>query len=135
VVPLAALAALLEEATQHVSGRIPGAAIVHTDNVAWYECAFNWVGLLTSGVLEPVRRGEAVAFCPPAWDARSREGAIEVPAGIALLLVEGVGSGRRSLAPLLDAVVYVQRDAEVSRDATKRGWPQVRSIRRTTSAG
>jgi hypothetical protein len=71
--------------------------------------------LLISGVLAPVRRGEAVAFRPPAWDARSREGAIEVPAGIALLLVEGVGSGRRSLTPLLDAVVYVQSDAEVTR--------------------
>jgi hypothetical protein len=139
VVPLAQLVAVLHEATQHVTGRpavvavdgrsssgktsltgrlaahIPGAAVVHTDDVAWFESAFNWAGLLTAGVLEPVRRGEAVAFRPPAWDERSRVGSIEVPPSIALLLVEGVGSGRRSLRPLLDAVVYVQSDAEVTR--------------------
>ena len=38
-----------------------------------------------------------------------------MPAGIRLLLIEGVGSGRRALTPLLDAVVYVQCDTEVAR--------------------
>ena len=101
-----------------LASQIPGAAIVHTDDVAWYECAFNWVGLLTSGVLEPVRRGEPSPFARPRG-THGAEGAIEVPAGIALLLVEGVGSGRRSLTALLDAVVYVQSDVEVSRDRDK----------------
>jgi hypothetical protein len=139
VVPLADLVAHLHEATQHITNRpvvvaldgrsssgktslsgrlaahIPGAAVVHTDDVAWSESAFNWAELLAAGVLEPVRRGEAVAFRPPAWEERGREGSIDVPRGIALLLVEGVGSGRRSLTPLVDAVVYVQTDAEVTR--------------------
>jgi hypothetical protein len=101
--------------TRRLAPQISGAAIVHTDDVAWFESAFDWAGLLTEGVLEPVRRGEPVHFRPPAWEARGREGAIEVPAGIRLLLIEGVGSGRRALTPLLDAVIYVQCDAEVGR--------------------
>ena len=49
-------------------------------------------------MLEPVRAGEAVAYRPPAWDARDRPGAVTVPAGLTLLVVEGVGSSRRALA-------------------------------------
>ena len=41
---------------------------------------------------------------------RGRAGAIEVPAGLELVLIEGVGAGRRALAPHLDAVVWVQSD-------------------------
>ena len=64
------------------------------------------------GVLEPVRAGEAVAYRPPAWDARDRPGAVTVPAGLTLLIVEGVGSSRQELAHLLDASVWVQADLD-----------------------
>jgi len=94
---------------------VPGAAIVHTDDVAWWESFFGWDHLLASGILEPVRRGEAVSFRPPAWDTRGREGAIEVPVGVALVVVEGVGSSRRSLMPMLDAAVWVQSDVVEAR--------------------
>ena len=33
-------------------------------------------------------------YRPPAWDERGRAGAIEVPAGLELVLIEGVGAGR-----------------------------------------
>jgi len=89
---------------------VPGATIVHTDDIAWWHSEFGWSALMSEGVLEPVRRGEAVAFRPPAWDARGRRGAVEVPAGAALLIVEGVGAGRRETAHLVDAVVWVQSD-------------------------
>ena len=36
-----------------------------------------------------------MSFRPPRWDERQREGAIEVPADCALLIVEGVGVARR----------------------------------------
>lgn len=99
------LAARLEAA-------VPGAATVHTDDVAWWQSMFDWAGLLAEGVLEPVRRGGSAAYRPPAWDERGRTGAITVPAGAALMIVEGVGAGRRELAALLDAVVYVQCDLD-----------------------
>jgi hypothetical protein len=53
------------------------------------------------------------AFRPPAWEARRRRGAIEVPTGASLLIVEGVGAGRRETADHVDAIVWVQSDVAV----------------------
>jgi hypothetical protein len=94
---------------------VPGAAVVHTDDIAWYESFFDWEHLLVGGVLEPARRGLAVAYRPPAWDARDRAGAIVVPVGCPLLIVEGCGIGRRSLGRYLDQLVWVQSDVDLSR--------------------
>lgn len=77
---------------------------------------FDWADLLVSRVMEPLHRGEPVAYRPPAWDQRDRAGTIRVPATAPLAVIEGVGAGRRELAHLLDAVVYVQADvAETAR--------------------
>ena len=95
---------------------VPACTVVSTDDVAWYHSFFGWAELIATGVLEPARRGESVSYRPPAWQERGRAGAIEVPAGRQLLLVEGVGAGRRELTDLLDAVVWVQSDfAEAER--------------------
>ncbi len=98
-----------------VAAHIPGAVIVHTDDVAWYESFFDWDVLLAEGILEPLRRGEAVNFRPPAWDERGREGAIRVDADASVLILEGVGSSRRSLTPHIDASVWVQSDLSEAR--------------------
>lgn len=90
---------------------IPGSVVVHTDDVAWWHAVMAWDDLMRDGILDPVRRGEPVSYRPPKWDERDREGSIDVPPGTRVLLVEGVGSSRRSLAPLLDAAVWVQTDA------------------------
>lgn len=84
--------------------------VVHTDDVAWYESFFGWGGLLAEHVLRPVRGGEAVYFRPPAWTREGREGAIEVPSGLDLVIVEGVGAAQRELADVIDATVWVQSD-------------------------
>ncbi len=97
---------------------VPGTAVVHTDDVAWWESYFGWEQLMASGVLEPARRGEPVRFRPPAWEARGREGAIEVPRGTRLVVVEGDGASRRALTHLLDGAVWVQSDVA---DARRRG--------------
>lgn len=86
------------------------AVAVHTDDVAWHHSVSGWDDLLKLGVLEPARTGEAVSYRPPAWDARRRPGAIHVPAGTELLVVEGVGAGRRELASCVDGTIWVQSD-------------------------
>jgi len=98
-----------------LSDEVPGSCVVHTDDVAWHESFFGWDGLLAAGVLLPVRQGGAVAFQPPAWRARGREGAIEVPAGCPLLVLEGVGASRASLTSLVDVAMWVQSDREEAR--------------------
>ena len=101
-----------------LAATVPGVAVVHTDDVAWHHDFFDWAGLLLDGVLWPWRAGRDVAYRPPPWDARGRPGAITVPSGAPLLVVEGVGAGRRAFAPYLDALVWVQTDRAV---ATRRG--------------
>ena len=90
---------------------VPASAVVGTDDVAWHHSFFGWADLLADGVLEPVRRGQGVSYRPPAWDERGRDGSIEVPADLDLVLVEGTGAGRTELTPLVDAVVWVRSDA------------------------
>ena len=101
-----------------LAAAVPAAAVVHTDDVAWHEPYFSWAPLLARGVLEPVRAGSPVSYRPPAWRARGRTGAIDVPAGLDLLVVEGVGAAQRAVSSLLDAVVWVQSDVE---EAERRG--------------
>lgn len=102
------------------------APVVHTDDIAWNHSFFGWSELLAEGVLEPARAGRAVAYRPPAWCEHGREGAVTVPAGACLVIVEGVGAGRRELAGLLDAVLWVQSDSDTA---------QQRGIRRDSAPG
>jgi len=88
-------------------------AVLHTDDIAWRQAVLDWDGLLLDGVLAPVRRGDPVAYRPPKWAEYGRSGAIEVPSGTAVLIVEGVGATRRALASVLDATIWVQADAAV----------------------
>lgn len=97
---------------------VPASAVVHTDDIAWSQAMFDWAGLLIGGILEPVHRDEPVSFRPPAWQEQNRDGAIEVPPGRELVIVEGAGAARRELMPMVDAVIWVQSDLT---DAERRG--------------
>ena len=91
-------------------------AVVHTDDLAWHEPLFAWGHLLADGVLRPLRRGEPVSFRPPAWARHGRSGAVQVPAGLEYVLVEGSGASQREHADLVDATIWVQADfAEAER--------------------
>ena len=96
-----------------VVGAVPHAHLVHTDDVAWWHSFLDWTGLMRSGVLEPLRAGSGVDFTPPAWVERGRPGAIVVPPDARLVVVEGVGAGRRELADLVDATIWVQTEEPV----------------------
>lgn len=98
---------------RRLEAAVPGAVTVHTDDIAWWHARFDWADLLRTGILEPVHEGRAVAFRPPAWDERNRRGAIETGAGASLVIIEGVGAGRRETAHLVDAVIWVQADLRV----------------------
>jgi uridine kinase len=94
---------------------VPGTTVLHTDDVAWYHAFFDWADLMRDGILAPLRNGGPVAYRPPAWDERGREGAITVLAGCPLVIVEGVGIGRRELSDYVDALLWVQTDEDEAR--------------------
>ena len=101
---------------QQLADAVPDSAVVHVDDVAWHAPMFGWADFLSYGVLEPLRRGEAVSYRPPAWEVHHRTGVIAVPSGRPLVIVEGVGAGRRELTDLIDCLVWVQSDyAEAER--------------------
>lgn len=101
-----------------LAGGVPGAAVVHTDDIAWHHAFFDWADLLEAGVLEPLHRGLAVDYRPPGWIRKGREGSITVAAGCPLVIIEGCGAARRETRGLVDAVVWVQSD---SVEARRRG--------------
>ncbi len=96
---------------------VPGAVVIHTDDIAWEHSRFGWADLLIDGILVPAHQGRPVSYRPPRWDEHGREGSIEVPAGCPLLVIEGDGAGRREVAHLIDALIWVQAD---EREAARR---------------
>jgi hypothetical protein len=73
---------------------------------------------LSRGDLEPLRNGEAVSYRPPGWHKQGRPGAIEVAAGLDLVVVEGVGASRTEVMPWIDSSLWVQSDLD---EAERRG--------------
>ncbi len=98
-----------------LAAAVAGATVLHTDDVAWYQAFFDWADLMRDGILAPLHAGQDVAYRPPAWDERGREGAITASAASPLVIVEGVGIGRRELAGHFDALLWVQTDEDEAR--------------------
>ncbi|EYR63571.1 hypothetical protein N866_19845 [Actinotalea ferrariae CF5-4] len=89
---------------------VPRSAVVHVDDLSWNEPLYEWGHLLAEDVLEPLHAGRALSFRPPQWGVHGRPGAIEVPAGLDLVVVEGTGASHAEHAGLVDATVWVQAD-------------------------
>ncbi|HSU75372.1 MAG TPA: hypothetical protein VLI66_10550 [Terrabacter sp.] len=105
------------------AARLLDGAVVHSDDLSWNHDAVAWDELALTHVVEPWRRGETVDFRPPAWAIHGRDGSVSVPAGWSrrsaperVLVLEGVGAGRASLATHADAVVWVQSDRMEARE-------------------
>jgi hypothetical protein len=100
---------------------VPGAVVIHTDDIAFEHSRFGWADLLIDGILLPVHQGRAVSYRPPKWDEHGREGSLEVPADCPLLIIEGDGAGRREVTHLVDTLIWVQADErEVARRSAAR---------------
>jgi hypothetical protein len=100
---------------ERLAASMEPAAVVHSDDVAWWHSRFGWDDLMIQGVIAPLRAGRGVHYQPPGWAKRGRQGHIDVPAGVRTVFLEGVGVSRRSLAALIDVAVWVQSDYEEAR--------------------
>lgn len=64
-----------------IAALMPNSGIVRTDDIAWFHRRFGWDDLLIQSIIETLRRGESVAYRPPAWEALGRDGCIAVAGG------------------------------------------------------
>ena len=88
------------------------AQIIHTDDFASWEHQFDWSPRLLADVIEPLRVGRAGRYRRYDWAGRALAEWHEVPAA-PVLLVEGVGAGRREFATALAFVAWIETPPEV----------------------
>ncbi|MGY5131840.1 uridine kinase family protein [Streptomyces nigrescens] len=90
-----------------------GAPVVHTDDLATHEELFAWSERFGAQILAPLSRGETARYGVYDWGrgAFTEERAL---APAPLVLVEGVGAGRRALRPYLACLLWMELASEHS---------------------
>jgi hypothetical protein len=94
-----------------------GVPVLHLDDIATHEELFAWTERLLQDVVEPLSRGERAHYRPYDWQARRFGPVRELPPA-PVVLVEGVGAGRRALRPFLACLLWMELPPE---DAWARG--------------
>ncbi|MFD3871478.1 uridine kinase [Streptomyces sp. NPDC058623] len=98
---------------ERLAGALGGAPVLHLDEVATHEELFGWWGRLDAQVLAPLAAGRVAHWAPYDWVERcfGPERVLE-PAPV--VLVEGVGAGRRALRPRLARLLWMETARETS---------------------
>ncbi|MFK0192150.1 uridine kinase [Kitasatospora sp. NPDC090308] len=100
--------------TGRLAAALGGAPVVHLDDLATHEEPFGWTERLRAGVLEPLARGVAGRHPVYDWTARAFTAERAVPVAPVVLL-EGVGAGRREVRPHLAALLWMELDPAAAR--------------------
>ncbi|MEU1039987.1 uridine kinase [Streptomyces sp. NPDC005551] len=87
------------------------APVLHLDDIATHEELFAWTGRLDREVIGPLSRGEAAHYRPYDWHARHFGPARTLPPAPVVLL-EGVGAGRRALRTRLAGLLWMELPPE-----------------------
>ncbi|WP_254711814.1 uridine kinase [Streptomyces sp. TRM64462] len=90
-----------------------GAPVLHLDDVATHEELFAWTDRLRRRILEPLTRGEVAEYHPYDWNLRRFGPPRRLPPA-PVVLIEGVGAGRRALRPHLARLLWMDRGPEES---------------------
>ncbi|MFJ1676307.1 uridine kinase [Streptomyces sp. NPDC088251] len=102
-----------------LAAALDGAPVLHLDDLATHESFFTWTERLREQVIEPLSRGEYAHYAPYDWTARTfaTPRALE-PAPV--VLIEGVGAGRRALRPRLARLLWMDLAAAESWERGRR---------------
>ncbi|MER5431533.1 hypothetical protein [Streptomyces sp. NPDC002588] len=90
-----------------------GAPVLHLDDIASHDALFGWTGRLATQVIEPYRRGETAHYAAYDWHARRFGPPRPLPAA-PVVLIEGVGAGRRAVRPHLACLLWLDLPREES---------------------
>ncbi|GAB7185589.1 hypothetical protein ATKI12_5420 [Kitasatospora sp. Ki12] len=97
-----------------LAAALDGAPVVRLDDLATHQELFGWTGRLRAQVLEPLAAGRDAGYRVYDWTLRRFAGTAAVPAA-PVVLVEGVGAGRREVRPWLARVIWMELDAAAAR--------------------
>ncbi|MEU3253891.1 hypothetical protein [Streptomyces sp. NPDC006997] len=92
--------------TGHLSGALGGAPVLRLDDIASHRELFEWTDRLLAQVVEPLRHGVPAHYAPYDWRAR-RFDPPRVLEPAPVVLIEGVGAGRRALRPHLARLLWM----------------------------
>jgi hypothetical protein len=109
-----------------------GAPVLHLDDLATHDELFGWTDRLRSQVITPLGRGDSAHYAPYDWHTR-RFGTPRALPPAPVVLIEGVGAGRRAVRPFLAGLLWMELPREESwgrgrlRDGTEQrdfwdGW-------------
>ncbi|MFF9865875.1 uridine kinase [Streptomyces sp. NPDC013953] len=96
-----------------LAAALGGAPVLHLDDLATHEELFAWTARLRTQVLDRLIRGHAAQIHPYDWTLR-RFGPPRPLAPAPVVVIEGVGAGRRALRPHLARLLWMDREAEQS---------------------
>ncbi|MFE9849896.1 uridine kinase [Streptomyces sp. NPDC005576] len=96
-----------------LAAALGAAPVLRLDDLATHEELFAWTDRLHAQVLLPLSRGERARYAPYDWTAR-RFGPERTLDPAPVVLIEGVGAGRRFLRPWLAALWWMELDRETS---------------------
>lgn len=94
-----------------LAAALDGAPVLHLDDIASHDELFAWTGRLLAQVIEPLRHGETAHYTPYDWHTRRFGPARPLPPA-PVVLVEGVGAGRRALRPHLAHLLWMELPQE-----------------------
>ncbi|MGW7300011.1 uridine kinase family protein [Streptomyces sp. NPDC054829] len=90
-----------------------GAPVLRLDDIASHDELFDWTDRLLTQVITPLSRGESAHYTPYDWHARAFGAPVPLPPS-PVVLVEGVGAGRRALRPYLALLLWMDLPREQS---------------------
>ncbi|KAF4407736.1 MULTISPECIES: uridine kinase [Streptomyces] len=84
-----------------------GAPVLHLDDLATHDELFGWTGRLAEEVIAPLSRGRTARYGVYDWHRRRFTARRELPPE-PVVLVEGVGAGRRAVRPWLALLLWLE---------------------------
>ncbi|MEV6975868.1 hypothetical protein [Kitasatospora sp. NPDC093806] len=97
-----------------LAAALGGAPVVHLDDLATHAEPFGWTERLRAQVFEPLAAGRDAEYAVYDWTLRRFAGTARVPLA-PVVLVEGVGAGRRAVRPWLSRLIWMELDAAAAR--------------------
>ncbi|MEU0074746.1 hypothetical protein ABZ027_35205 [Streptomyces sp. NPDC006332] len=108
-----------------LSRALDDAPVLRLDDISGHDELFDWTGRLLTQVIEPLSRGGTAHYAPYDWHAR-RFGPPRPLTPAPVVIVEGVGAGRRALRPRLAHLLWMDlaRDEAWARGRARDGEEQ-----------